>query len=142
MKRGVFGAVSCLAGVLLAGAVLTGCLPGSDPEPKNISGAPKQVADVIARLELVTRRQQFGELCNDLFTRSARLRAGGADCVQLLRATAKDVRHARIRLLEVKVQGERASARVRTVAEDQAAVEETIELQRERGRYRIAALRG
>ena len=142
VKRGVSGAISSLAGILLAGALLTGCLGESDPEPKRISGAPKEVADVVARLERVTRRRQFAELCDDLFTRSARSRAGGSDCVELLRATAKDVRHARIRLLEVKIQGTRARARVRTVAEGQAAVEETIELVRERGRFRIAALRG
>ncbi|MBA3299404.1 MAG: hypothetical protein H0U24_04905 [Thermoleophilaceae bacterium] len=142
MKRGVSGAISSLAGILLAGALLTGCLGESDPEPKRISGAPKEVADVVARLERVTRRGQFAELCDDLFTRSARSRAGGNDCVELLRATAKDVRDARIRLLEVKIQGTRARARVRTVAEGQAAVEETIDLVRERGRFRIAALRG
>ncbi len=142
VKRGVSGAISSLAGILLAGALLDGCLGESDPEPKRISGAPKEVADVVVRLERVTRRRQFAELCDNLFTRSARSRAGGNDCVELLRATAKDVRGARIRLLEVKIQGTRARARVRTVAEGQAAVEETIELVRERGRFRIAALRG
>jgi len=141
VKRGLFRAISCLAGLVFAGVVLSGCLPGSDPEPERISGAPRQVADVIVRLEGATRRQQFGVVCNDLFTRSARRRAGGSDCVELLRATAKDVRAARIRLLDVKIQGKKALARVRTVSEGQAPVEETIELMRERGRYRIAALR-
>ena len=126
--------------MLLASIILTGCLPGSDDEPNQVSGQPKEIANVVGRLERVTRRRQFNVLCDELFTRSARNRAGGKDCVALLRETAKDVRKARIRLLDVEVDGNRAEARVRTTAEGQTAVEETIELMRERGRYRISAL--
>ncbi len=140
VKRGLTGVIPSLAGVLLAAVVLTGCLASSDEEPKAIKGAPKEVAAVIARLERATQRRQFGVLCDELFTRSARTRAGGKDCVALMRETAKDVRRARIRLLDVRIGGDRATARVRTTAEGQTAVEETIDLVRERGRYRISAL--
>ena len=140
MKRGLTGLIPSLASVLVAAVVLTGCLPGSDDEPKAIKGAPKEVADVIARLERATQRRQFAVLCDQLFTASARARAGGKDCVALLRETAKDVRKARIRLLDVRIDGKRATARVRTTAEGQTAVEETIDLVRDRGRYRISAL--
>ena len=140
MKRGLTGLITSLASVLVAAVALTGCLPGSDDEPKPIKGAPKEVADVIARLERATQRRQFAVLCDQLFTASARARAGGKDCVALLRETAKDVRQARIRLLDVRINGRRATARVRTTAEGQTAVEETIDLVRQRGRYRISAL--
>ena len=141
VKRGLLsGVVGSLAGVLLAAIALSGCLPGSDDEPKPITGAPKEVADVITRLERATQRRDFGVLCDQLFTPSARARAGGKDCVALLRETAKDVRRARIRLLDVRVEGNRATARVRTMSEGQTAVEETINLVRRRGRYRISAL--
>ena len=140
VKRGLTGVIPSLAGVLLAAVALTGCLPGSDEDPKPIKGAPKEVADVITRLERATQRRQFGVLCDQLFTPSARKRAGGKECVTLLRETAKDVRRARIRLLDVRINGNRATARVRTTAEGQTAVEETINLVRDRGRYRISAL--
>ena len=132
--------IQSLVVALLAAVAITGCAPGSDDGPKPIKGAPKDVADVIARLERATQQRQFGVLCDELFTRSARARAGGKGCVALLRETAKDVRRARIRLLDVRINGNRATARVRTTAEGQTAVEESIDLVRERGRYRISAL--
>ena len=142
VRRGILGAVAALAGVLLVGALLLGGSRDSDVDPRPITGPGKQVADVVTRLERATRRREFGVGCDELFTRAARTRAGGGNCVRLLRSTAKDVRRPRIRLLSVRIDGNRAEAQVRTLAEGQAAVEETIDLLREGGRYRIAALRG
>ena len=136
VKRGILVGVALVAGIVGLWALLGG---GDDP-PKEPSGASKEVAEVVGRLERATQRREFNVLCDDLFTRSARERAGGKDCVALLRETAKDVRKARIRLLEVKVDGNRAQARVRTTSEGQRAVEERIDLVRERGRFRISAL--
>jgi hypothetical protein len=140
VKRGLTQTILLLAGVV-SGLVLGGCsFSDDDDEPKKISGAPKEVARVVARLETATRRRQFNILCDQLFTEAARGRAGGKDCVALLRETAKDVRKARIRLLDVKIDGHRAKARVRTTAQGQTAVEETIDLVRKKDGYRIAAL--
>ena len=136
MRRGILIVVGLLVAVVAIWAIRGG---GDDP-PTAASGASKEVANVVLRLERATQRREFSVLCDDLFTRSARERAGGKDCVALLRETAKDVRKARIRLLEVKVDGNRAQARVRTTSEGQRAVEETIDLVRERGRFRISAL--
>ena len=142
VNRGIVGVVGAIAAVVVVWVVLLGGLGEDDDEAKPISGPGKQVADVVVRLELATRRRRFDVVCNELFTRAARARAGGKDCVTLLGSTAKDVRRPRIRLLSVRLDGDRAEARVRTRAEGQAAVEETIDLLREGGRYRIAALRG
>lgn len=142
VRRRIIGAVAALAGALLVGVLLLGGSGGSDDYPRPITGPGREVAEVVSRLELATRRRQFEVVCDELFTRAARARAGGGNCVRLLRSTAKDVRRPRIRLLSVRVKGNLAAARVRTLAEGQAAVEETIDLLREGGRYRIAALRG
>ena len=138
----ILGAVAALAGVVLVGALLFGGSEDSGDDPRPITGSGKQVAEVVTHLERATRRRQFEVVCDQLFTRAARTRAGGGNCVRLLRSTAKDVHRPRIRLLGVRIIGKRAEARVRTLAQGQAAVEETIDLQREGGRYRIAALRG
>ena len=142
VRRGIIGAVAALAGILLVGTTLLGGSGDSDEDPKPITGPGKQVADVVTRLERATRRRRFDVVCDELFTHAARTRAGGGNCIRLLRSTAKDVRRPRIRLLSVRINGNRAEARVRTLAEGQTAVEETIDFLRERGRYRIASLRG
>ena len=138
----MIGAVLAVAAVVIAGVLLLGGNGESDDEPQPITGPGKEVAEVVTRLELATRRRDFAVVCDELFTRAARTRAGGGGCIRLLSATAKDVRRPRIRLLSVHIEGNRAEARVRTLSEGQAAVEETIDFQREGGRYRIAALRG
>jgi hypothetical protein len=142
VRRRILGAVAALAVIALAATLVRGGSEDSDDAPRPIRGSGKQVAQVVTQLELATRRRQFGVVCDELFTRAARTRAGGNNCVRLLSSTAKDVRRPRIRLLGVEVNGNRAEARVRTLSQGQAAVEETIDLERERGRYRIAALRG
>ena len=145
VSRRILVAVAAVAGVLIVGALLrggSGGSGGSDDDPQPITGPGKQVADVVTRLERATRGRRFDVVCDELFTRAARSRAGGRNCVRLLRSTAEDVRRPRIRLLDVRIKGDRAEARVRTLAEGQTAVEETIDLLRERGGYRIASLRG
>ena len=142
VRRGIIGAIAALAGVLLVGTLLLGGSEEDGEDRRPITGRDRQVADVVARLERATRLRRFDVVCDQLFTRAARTRAGGANCVRLLRSTAKDVRRPRIRLLTVQIAGNRAEARVRTLAAGQTAVEETIDFLRERGRYRIASLRG
>ena len=130
------------ASLVLAGlALLTGCDSGDrQADPEAIKGAPKQVAAAVASLEAATRARRYGEICDELFTRSARSRAGGRDCAALLRSATEDVRRPRVRLLSIRVKGDTAEARVRTRAAGERAVDETIALRRERGRYRIASL--
>jgi len=136
-----------LAGVklalwMLAGAVaLAGCdSGGSDADPDAIKGAPKQVAAAVAALDGATRAGRYDEVCDELFTRAARARAGGRDCAALLRSATEDVRRPQVRLLSIRVSGDNAEARVRTRSSGEGTVDETIELVRERGRYRIASL--
>lgn len=137
MLAGVKRALCVLAGA----AVLAGCdAGGSDSNPDAVEGAPRQVAAAVSALDAATRAGRYDEVCGRLFTRSARRRAGGDDCAELLRAATEDVRRPRVRLLSIRVKGDEAEARVRTRAAGERAVDETIELKRERGRYRIASL--
>ena len=137
MLAGVKRALSLLA----AAAVLAGCDSGeSDGDPEAIKGAPKQVAATVSALDAATRAGGYKEICNELFTRAARTRAGGKDCAVLLRSATEEVRDPRVRLLSIRVKGDTAEARVRSSSAGERAVDETIAFRRERGRYRISSL--
>jgi len=127
---------------LLVSALLGGCVGGGEEaQPKPAKGAPKQVADVIARFERAAAARDFATVC-ELFSTAARKRAGGERCQASLRSASTGVREPTIRILSIRIEAARASARVRTEAEGQAPVDETIELVREDGRYLISALGG
>jgi len=135
VKRGLSG--------LLSLVVLSGCAggdSGSDPPPAE--GAPRAVTETIDRLERATIQRDFAAICDELLTSEARERAGGGDCIRLLRSTGAEVRRPEIRVLSIQIDGDRADVRVRTTAAGQAPVEETIQLVREGDGYRIAALDG
>jgi len=135
VKRGLPG--------LLALTMLAGCSSGdSESEPPPAEGAPRQVAELIDRLERATRSRDFEAICGELLAKEARERAGGPDCVRLLRSTASDVRSPEIRVLSIRIDGDRANVRVSSRAEGQGPVEETIQLVRDGDGYRIAALEG
>jgi hypothetical protein len=124
---------------LLAGA---GCSLGGDEEPRPATGAPNEVARVVESLERATMRRDYATICDDLFTTAARRRAGGRGCSRLLAESGKEVRRPRIQLLAIELKGDRARARVRTRANGQRPVADTLLLRRVRGEYRIEALAG
>ena len=138
MLAGVKRALSVLAGA----AAFAGCdSGGSDGDPEAIKGAPKQVAAAVSALDAATRAGRYREICDELFTRSARTRAGGKDCAALLRSATEDVRGPRVRLLSIRVKDDKtAEARVRTRSTGERSVDETIAFRRERGSYRISSL--
>jgi hypothetical protein len=98
------------------------------------------VAAVVSQLDRATRSGDYRRICSELFTSTARRRAGGRDCPSLLRATARGVRDPRLELVSIRVTPREALARVRTRAAGQAAIEDVLVLRREAGRYKIEAL--
>ena len=117
-----------------------GCSLGGDEEPKPATGATREIGAVVGALERATAAQDFGTICEDLFTAAARRRAGGRDCRRLLRESARDVRRPQIEVLKIEIERDRAQVRVRTRAEGQRPLADVIELRRERGEYRIESL--
>ncbi len=125
---------------LILTAVLGGCSSGEDEaQPKPVKGAPKQVAEVIARLEKATAAGDLAAVCA-LFTTETRTRAGGSNCAQSLSLSLGGVRRPSIRILSIKIGSRRSSVRIEARASGQAPVQETIELLREDGRYLIDGL--
>lgn len=132
------GTVACLLGLLGA----AGCSLGDEEKPKTASGPAREIGEVVRQLERAAARGDWQSVCDDVFTANARRRAGGDDCPRLLRSDAAGLRSPRIELLAITVKKGTAEVRVRSRARGQRAITEVIELRRERGEYRVEALRG
>ena len=117
-----------------------GCSIGADEEPKPVTGVPKQIAATVDQLERAVARRDWATICNELFTETARKRAGGGECVSQTGSAAEDVLRPSIQIEQIAVKGDRAAVRVSTTAEGQARVTDTLELRRAGGRWLIEAL--
>lgn len=125
----------------LALVLAAGCGGGGDSRPKPISGPPKEVADTVKAFEAATEAKEFARICRDLFTRRIVEEVGGSrECPRFLRRNAEGLEEARILITNIRVRGGNATVDAVTTAEGQAPVRDTIQLLRERGRFRIAAL--
>jgi hypothetical protein len=122
-------------------AFLTGCL-GADEEPTPATGAAREVAAVVERLEKATVRGDYGTVCDDLFTAAARERAGGDDCERLTRSAAEGIRRPSIDIEAIEIRADRARVDITTRAAGQAEVTDVLELRREGGEWRVEALSG
>jgi hypothetical protein len=119
----------------------SGCL-GDDEQPPRAQGAPREIAEVVHRLERATARGDWATVCRELFTTAARRRAGGADCARLTGEAGEGIARPAIEITAIRVRGERAEAHVRTRARGQAEVADVLALRRERGEWRVDALGG
>jgi hypothetical protein len=117
-----------------------GCSVGADEEPKPASGAPKAIAATVERLERAIARQDYDTVCGELFTASARKRAGGAECGAQLGAAAAGVKRPTIEIRKIDVTGEEATVRVATHADGQARLADTLEMRLVDGRWLVEAL--
>jgi hypothetical protein len=120
-------------------AFLTGCL-GADEEPVPARGAAQDVARVVERLERATAERDFATICEELFTATARERAGGEDCERLTRSAAEGIARPSIEPTAFVIMGDRARVEIVTRAAGQAEVPDALALRRERGEWRVEAL--
>ena len=125
---------------LVAPLLLAGCSLGGDEEPRSATGATRQVAETVGSLDQAIRRREFRTICDRLFTAGARRRAGGKDCPRLLRSTVAGLKRPSIRIVGIELSGEKAKVRVRSRAEGQRSLTDTIDLVRQGAAYRVEAL--
>ena len=118
-----------------------GCSIGGDEEPQPASGAPKAIAATVDRLERAIAAEDFATVCNELFTRGARERSGGADCPAQLRSTAEGLQRPGIEVRGFVLEGDRARVAVVTTARGQARVPDELLLTRSDGRWLVEAVR-
>jgi len=129
------------AGTVLAltvAAVLAGCSGGE--QPPLADRPPQDVADVVKALERATAEKDYNEICFELLSDRVRAEVGGVRCPARLRRTAGEIEDPRIRIRTIRLRGDEATVEVITSARGQAPAPDAIELARERGRWRIAAL--
>jgi len=118
----------------------SGCSLGGDEEPKPASGVAAQIAATVDRLERAVAERDYATVCDQLFTATARQRAGGDECARQLRSAAEGVELPRIEIEAIDVKDDRATAKVRTEAEGQARVSDELQLRLEGDRWLIEAL--
>jgi hypothetical protein len=120
--------------------LVAGCASGANRKPKPISGAAKEVATVVQRLERATAERDFRTICDRLLARPTRKQAGGEQCPDVLDQRARGVRRPRIRIQAIEIRGNEARVRVRTTATGQASVVDVLRLVRENGSFRVLSL--
>jgi Putative lumazine-binding len=125
------------ASVILASS---GCSLGGDDETKPASGPPAQIAQTVDRLERAVAARDYETICGQVFTATARKRAGGADCARQLRSATEDVKNPSIEIKAIDVNGDRATVEVRTHADGQARLTDELQLRRQGGRWLVEAL--
>jgi hypothetical protein len=118
-----------------------GCSIGDDEETRPAVGAPRAIAVTLDRFERAVAAGDWATVCDELFTAAARRRSGGEECARQLRSAAEGVRRPVIELRGIRVRGGRATVEVATAAAGQARVRDELQLRRERGRWRVEALR-
>jgi len=123
---------------LTTAAALAGCAGGA--QPPRAAGPPQDVADVLMSNERATAEKDYNEICFELLSDRVRAEVGGLRCPARLRRTAGDIEDPRIRIRTIRLRGDEATIEVITSARGQAPAPDAIELLRERGRWRIAAL--
>jgi hypothetical protein len=129
----VRGTLRSLAG-LLAVAWLAGCGGGASDE--------EQVRETLAAFGRATARHDYGMLCKRVLApRVVRsVQEAGIPCERALRAGFAGVRDPRITIGAVRIDGDRATADVRTSAAGQEPSRDTVALEKLDGTWRIASL--
>jgi len=117
-----------------------GCSVGGDDEPKPVSGPAKEVAAAVEQFEHAVARRDFKTICDELFTSTARQRAGGDECVTQTSSAAEGLRRPRLQIEEIRVSDDSASVKVATEAAGQARVTDSLELRKTDGRWLVEAV--
>jgi Putative lumazine-binding len=134
---------AALAAVATCAALAAGCQPttSSTTNVSKFKGAQRQAAQTVVDLRSAANDGKYDHICNDLLAKALadRLAAHGRACPDVVHAAVRDSDSIDMSVQQVRVTGQRASARVKleTGKKDRTA---TIALVRERGAWRIAGL--
>lgn len=131
--------------LLLAALVaLPGCgAAASDTSVEDFEGEDRKVAQVVEDLQDAAQRGDAARLCSTVLSAELVERfeaAGGESCRLAVEEAVQDADTFELRVEDVTVEGERATARVQAEAGDRDDTD-TLQLVREQGRWKVSALR-
>jgi len=133
------------AAVLALALGVTACGGGSD-RPKGPSPAQDRAAvrGTLLKLEQATAAHDYATMCDQVLARTLVQRVAGAGlpCETALRLGLGKVHQPRLQVATIKVTGNRALAQVYSGAAHQKASTDVVQLVREGGSWRVAALAG
>ena len=117
----------------LIALLATGCSQESDEE---------QVRSTLQRFADATARKDYQALCDDLFATKLveEVRRSVACELALKNSSLGDAQKPKLEVRTVKVDGDRATAEVKSSAANQPASNDTVELIREKDEWRIISL--
>ena len=123
----------CVA-VLLAAAVLAACGGGPSDD--------QQVRQTLRDFVKATADKDYKLICDQLLAPRLvdQVKEIGLPCEKALQRGLGDVRDPRLTIGRVTVDGARASAQIRTSAAGQQPSEDTVELTKVDGRWRVSSL--
>jgi hypothetical protein len=109
------------------------------------SGGPSDdqlVAATVSAFGRATAAKDYRTLCDRLLAPSLveKLTQVGLPCAEAMGKSLGGVRDPRLTIGQIDVQGDRATAQIRTSAAGQATSRDTLQLERVRGSWRIASL--
>jgi hypothetical protein len=127
-----------LALAALLVAALAGC--GGKDTPSDT----EQVRSTLVEFGKATAAKDYKTMCAKLLAPGllAKLRQVGIGCEQALQQGLGDVKSPKLSVGKITVNGDSASAEVRTSAEGQAPSDDTVELRKVNGGWRISSLSG
>ena len=129
--------LTAVAGVLVI--VLVGVIREGDDGPPPVSGTPKEAVETIEAFRRALAVRDFATICDRLYTSEARAAAGGDDCQSVLAQETARLRDPQVRIVGLTVTKDGATASVRASVRGGRPVADTIRLEREKGRFRIAS---
>lgn len=129
--------LTALAGVLII--VVVGVLRDGDDGPPAVTGTPKEAVETIEAFRRALALRDFATICDQLYTEDARAAAGGDNCQSVLAQETAKLRDPQVRITGLTLTKDRATATVRASVRGGRPVTDTIVLEREKGRFRIAS---
>jgi uncharacterized membrane-anchored protein len=132
--RGRALVVACIAIVVVLFVLVSALRPEPDRED--------EVRETLERFAAATRDKDYQTLCDDLYAEDLveRSRAAGLPCEVALRTGLEDRQNPQLRVLSVEVDGDRATARVRSTAVGEVPSTDTVGLERDGDDWKVSSL--
>jgi hypothetical protein len=128
--------------LLAAAAIVAGCGGQQASSAEDFEGAEREVVQTIERLGEAGDEGRTREICGQLLATTVveRLRESDQDCERVVARALDQADTYDLEVTDVRVEGERARARVQA-GDDEDNVD-VLELVRQDGRWRVASLGG